>query len=576
MFETPVLYLIFNRVDTTSKVFARIKEIKPAYFYIAADGPRKEKEGEREQCEAVRKYVLDNIDWNCDVKTLFREQNLGCGKGVSSAITWFFENVEEGIILEDDCLPSISFFPFCSELLERYRNNDNVFVISGNNFQNKKRGKASYYFSAYGHVWGWASWRRAWNNYNFSLQDLKDDEFKKCLELFFHTKPEREYWYEIFCKMKYHPIDTWDYQWMIIHWINKGINILPNSNLITNIGFNEYATHTKHFINGISELDSFDISNLKHPEDIKINRKADLYTFKTVFSVSLPRTTPKVLITHFMPSIITKVIISVLKKFNILHLFGKRMGEENKLVLEKERIAKVPRFVNGYFNHIEKPIKFSDSSSFLFMYNEIFEKQIYRFKTTSEKPFIIDCGANIGLSILYFKQLYPNASILGFEPDPNAFETLECNIKHFDYKDVEVIEKGVWNRETTLRFFAEGADGGRISIESDKAKIIIINTVRLKDFLNRHIDFLKLDIEGAETVVLRDCADLLKNVDRIFVEFHSFIDRQQDLHDLLKVLSESGFRYNIQHVGVFSPTPFIEISSYLNIDNQLNIFAYRI
>ena len=252
------------------------------------------------------------------------------------------------------------------------------------------------------------------------------------------------------------------------------------------------------------------------------------------------------------------------------------MAKEQKLIKEKKRISKTPRYNEGKFICNDQKIKFTDSSSFLFMYNEIFEKQIYNFKTNSNKPFIIDCGANIGLSIIYFKQLYPNATILGFEPDPGAFETLVYNIEQFHFSDVEVLEKGVWNSATTLRFFAEGADGGRVSLKSDKEKIKEIKTVRLKEYLNKHIDFLKIDIEGAETTVLMDCADALNNIDRIFVEYHSFEERQQDLQDLLKVLCEAGFRYNIQHVGIFSPNPFINISSYLKIDNQLNIFAYRI
>ena len=134
-FDTPILFLVFNRPDTTAQVFQRIRELHPAKLFIAADGPREGKEGEKETCEDVRRLILDGIDWVCDVKTLFRFHNLGCGNAVSSAITWFFDNVEEGIILEDDTLPDPSFFPFCKTLLEKYRNDEKVKIISGNNFQ---------------------------------------------------------------------------------------------------------------------------------------------------------------------------------------------------------------------------------------------------------------------------------------------------------------------------------------------------------------------------------------------------------------------------------------------------------
>jgi len=157
--KTPVLFLIFKRLDTTKQVFEQIKKAKPPRLYIAADGPRDYVEGEAEKVKAAREYVLSNIDWNCEVKTLFREKNLGCGKAVSEAITWFFENEEQGIILEDDTVPSQSFFWFCEELLNRYKDEKKVWHIGGTNFQDGIiRGNGDYYFSALNHIWGWASW----------------------------------------------------------------------------------------------------------------------------------------------------------------------------------------------------------------------------------------------------------------------------------------------------------------------------------------------------------------------------------------------------------------------------------
>jgi hypothetical protein len=173
MFEicnTPVLFLIFNRPNTTEQVFEAIAKAKPRCLFVAADGPRTDKEGEAEKCQAVRD-IIKRVDWDCEVKTLFREQNLGCKEAVSSAITWFFEQVEEGIILEDDCLPSDSFFSFCAELLEKYRDDKRIMMISGDNFQDGiQRGDASYYFSSVPWIWGWATWRRAWRLYDREMQ----------------------------------------------------------------------------------------------------------------------------------------------------------------------------------------------------------------------------------------------------------------------------------------------------------------------------------------------------------------------------------------------------------------------
>jgi GT2 family glycosyltransferase len=163
--ETAILILLFNRPETTIRVFDKISQIKPQRLYIASDGPRKNFDGEKEKVKKVRE-IATRVDWPCEVKTLFRNENLGCKKGVSSAITWFFEQEEQGIILEDDCVPNLDFFTFCESLLDRYAEDERVSVITGNNFQNNKwRGDASYYFSKYNHCWGWASWRRSWKDY---------------------------------------------------------------------------------------------------------------------------------------------------------------------------------------------------------------------------------------------------------------------------------------------------------------------------------------------------------------------------------------------------------------------------
>jgi FkbM family methyltransferase len=209
------------------------------------------------------------------------------------------------------------------------------------------------------------------------------------------------------------------------------------------------------------------------------------------------------------------------------------------------------------------------------MYSEIFEKEIYRFKTISTKPYIIDGGANIGLSVIYFKKMYPLSNVIAFEPDKKIFTTLEENVKSFDLRDVEIINKGLWNKEENLDFFSEGADGGRIDNEKTGSEKNTISTISLRPYLNKKVDFLKLDIEGAETTVLEDCADLLKEVDNLFVEYHSFNNKKQDLDRILNIISNSGFRYYIESIGTSSKHPFISRNLNIGIDLQLNIYAYR-
>jgi hypothetical protein len=272
---------VFNRLDTTKQVFEAIREAKPPRLYVAADGARANKEGEAEKVQAVREYVMNNIDWDCEVKTLFREQNYGCKMAVSGAIDWFFENEEMGIILEDDCLPSQSFFWFCEELLERYKDDMRVGQISGDNFQKGvKRGDADYYFSIYNHIWGWASWANRWKNYEVDLNSINDTQFIK--EVFI-DKNTQKYWTNVFKTMKAMKIDTWDYQWTFCLWKNKQLTILPNINLIKNIGFGVDATHTI----GESEfakMQVYDIVINNHPDEIIQDKEADSFTFKNHFA----------------------------------------------------------------------------------------------------------------------------------------------------------------------------------------------------------------------------------------------------------------------------------------------------
>lgn len=278
--NTAVLFLVFNRLDTTKQVFEAIRKAKPPRLYVAADGAREDKEGEDKKAQEVRDFILSNIDWDCDVKTLFRDNNLGCKMAVSSAIDWFFENEEMGIILEDDCLPSQSFFWFCEELLIRYKDDMRVGQISGDNFQKEiKRGEADYYFSIYNHIWGWASWSNRWKEYDVNLTQFKNSNF---IDNLFNNKNTLRYWKETFDTMKQQKIDTWDYQWTFCLWSKKRLTILPNVNLVENVGFGVDATHTT----GESEfanLKSYDIVLKNHPSEIIQNYVADEFTSKLMF-----------------------------------------------------------------------------------------------------------------------------------------------------------------------------------------------------------------------------------------------------------------------------------------------------
>lgn len=277
-----VLFLVFNRPHTTAQVFEAIRQAKPPRLYVAADGPRSGRDGEAERVAQVRE-IATAVDWPCDIKTLFREENLGCKQAVSSAITWFFEHEEQGIILEDDCLPHPDFFRFCDALLERYANDERVSVITGDNFQQgRKRGEASYYFSKYNHVWGWASWRRAWKLYDGDLSFWPTWKLSADWSNKFSDKVEQRYWEKIFDRMYAKQIDTWDYPWTASIWYQGGLTVTPNVNLVTNIGFGEDATHT-HKIAKRHIVQSQALGQLSHPKNVKQNLQADDFAFRQHF-----------------------------------------------------------------------------------------------------------------------------------------------------------------------------------------------------------------------------------------------------------------------------------------------------
>lgn len=281
--KTAVLFLVFNRLDTTKQVFEAIRQAKPPRLYVAADGARQSRENEEEKVKAVRDYIISNINWECEVKTRFREQNLGCKYSPSEAIGWFFQNEKMGIILEDDCLPSQSFFWFCEELLEKYKDDMKVWHISGSNFQsNIKRGNDDYYFSKYNHTWGWASWANRWDKYDVELDTIKDVNF---LKKTFENEKTVKYWTKIFHTTKAKKVDIswWDYQWAFTVWFNNGLAIRPSVNLISNIGFGTNATHTfsesEH-----ANISRSDIVLTNYPAKIIQNKEADNLTFKTIFA----------------------------------------------------------------------------------------------------------------------------------------------------------------------------------------------------------------------------------------------------------------------------------------------------
>lgn len=288
--DCAVLLIAFNRPENTQKVLNEILKSNPRIVYVSIDGPRNNNLNDKVNCQEVRDIVEKTL---CNsltkYKILFQEENLGCKMGVYSAISWFFKNETEGIILEDDTLPNSSFFKFCEQMLVMYRNNTSIGMVCGSNLiKETYSNKSSYFFSKQTPIWGWATWKRVWEKYDINMNhwDQSISKFKSVPSIFNYRE---KLWNSIFLKVLSNQIDTWDYQWTFSFWKNNLLSIVPKINLVKNIGFDENATHTKHdeplFVK--KSITTEIVFPLVHPSSIIINKKFDLLVERHIYNITL-------------------------------------------------------------------------------------------------------------------------------------------------------------------------------------------------------------------------------------------------------------------------------------------------
>jgi hypothetical protein len=284
---TPIVLIIFNRPESTRQVFAAIRAARPQQLLVIADAPRAHRPDDIPKCAAAR-AIVEEIDWNCQVFKNYADHNLGCGLRVSSGLDWVFQQVETAIILEDDCLPDQTFFPYCTALLDHYQHDPRIVHISGNNFQfGQQRGDASYFYSCYPHMWGWATWRRAWQHYRYHITSWPDRRSTDWLEARLDTAAAVANWRQIFDQIYNREIDTWDYQWTFACWQNNGLCIHPQVDLVANIGFNNEGTHTVRQ-NQFANLPLGQMQfPLTHPPTIIRDRRADMFVQSSKFNLDL-------------------------------------------------------------------------------------------------------------------------------------------------------------------------------------------------------------------------------------------------------------------------------------------------
>ena len=587
-FSTPILIIIFNRPHSTQRVYDVIRKLKPTNLYVAADGPRQGIEDDIEKCNAVRN-IFDRIDWNCELKTSFSNHNLGCGRGPSEAITWFFGHVQEGIILEDDSLPHLDFFLYCHELLEYYRNNYLIKTIGSANFQNGvKHGNGAYYFSMQnGAFCSWATWKRTWDEFDYYLNNISIQEFKHTLKYYKLTLKEYIYWIDIFNNVKKNRYQDscWDYQLMFSIWKSKGLGIVPNVNLSTNVGFSNEASHTFDPNHPGANKPSESIMPLIHPTNINANRKADVFYHNYYYQPKLKglqkvffiiciankwikswfniNQSWKMFIKNLYWNVYTRTasIKSQIKnnlfwrkqarvlRSNILHYFsnipGNQISNEEKEVLDYLKLNKLSllpyNFAKKYSNQIVD-IHFDEDVKLNYVVFQ--EKKLYFKRSWSSKRIR-----------KYFRNLLA-------EQDPNSphrYLTKDFNITAGDIVidagaaeglfSLEVIEKV--QKVYIIEPDSEWVNALSATFSPWEDKVVIIdkyisgqncnNSITLDDyFLDQHIDFIKIDVEGSENVLLEGSEKILnrnQSLKLVIATYH----RQNDEITFMQHFLKKGF-----------------------------------
>ncbi|HEY9626069.1 MAG TPA: glycosyltransferase family 2 protein [Coleofasciculaceae cyanobacterium] len=288
--NTAIAFFIFKRPDTTERVFKAIQQVKPSRLLVVADGPRSDRPGEVEQCAATR-AIIDQVDWDCEVLKNYSDVNLGCAKRVSSGLDWVFNLVEEAIILEDDCVPHLTFFEFCEELLSRYRHDTRIMSISGQNVQlGHESTHNSYYFSRYNHCWGWATWKRAWHEFDFSMKLWPEVRANNVLKDILLDDRAVKYWSRIFQNTSDQKYNSWAYRWTLACWLQGGLSIISSVNLVSNVGFSLDATNTQTIAanNPYAAMPTQPIQfPLKHPKYVVRNSQADTITQNYFYNPTL-------------------------------------------------------------------------------------------------------------------------------------------------------------------------------------------------------------------------------------------------------------------------------------------------
>ena len=566
---SPVVLFVYNRPHHTRMTLEALHANALAdatQLIVYADGQKGNSFEERAKTEEVRAIIREK-PWCGSVELIEFETNRGLATSVVAGVTEVVNQFGKVIVLEDDVVTSPGFLKYMNEALDLYEEEEQVMHISGYMFPVKGKLPPTFFYNT-ASCWGWATWKNRWAYFRDDAKSLFREIYNSGRLKEFDLQNSVDFSRQLQDNISGNK-ETWAVKWYASMFLRNGLSLHPWPSLTNNIGHdltgqNCAPSAVFHWDKLAHEIP---VERISLKESPKARRLMKLF-YRDLHS---PAKDFKSFLRTLIPFRVRKAIKFLLSSKARENYFSNR-----KRIQEIERIKSIPRYIRSQTSLLGFPFWFNDSASFLFMYREIFEKEIYHFTTDSANPYIIDCGSNIGLSIIYFKKLFPQSVLVGFEPDPEAFATLLENVRLSGLEGIELKNKGVWNCETFLDFSPDGSDGGRIALNQDGHHTLRIETVRLKDFLQeKPVDLLKMDIEGAELTVLNDCREELHHVKRVFIEYHSFTGEPQDLDSILQILKDAGFRYILTNPGLTSENPFDKVITDAGMDMQFNIYGIR-
>lgn len=569
----PIALFTYNRLEHLQKTVDALKKniLAPqSDLIVFSDGWKNETD--KIKVERVRDY-LKTIDGFKSVKIIEKETNNGLSNNLIQGISETLKVYDRIIVVEDDLVTSPFALKFLNEALEIYKNDENVATIHSH-IENIK-GLPALFFSYKSGCLVWATWARAWNEVIFDGKYLLNEIITKGLSYKFDLNGS--YLFTLMLKEQTEgKLQSWAVRAYASFFLKNMLTLYPGESMAEHIGYDEgthFENREKNDIDGV--LTTKEITAKRIP--IEVNQKA----LRKIASFHRKRSNRRLLVfkrrTKKLISLIKKIIKVLIKNilpYGIVRHFKQKNTAEMAILSKFENW---PRYKPGELSLLGIRMAFPDAASLISAYKAIFVRGIYSFTPVSNNPYIIDAGSNIGLSVIYFKKKFPTAFIDAYEADPGIFFYLKCNIEKYNWGGVNIYNSAVFDKNTTLSFFSEGADGVRIN--ENKSELLKVDAIDINEIIkgDRRIDLLKIDIEGSELVVLERCKERLMWVDNLFVEYHSPIDSHpQKLSKILILLENAGFRYNIKSVYA-DESPFIIKSIDRNgFDLQLEIFAWRL